>query len=68
MDIEANVRELALRARAASAKLAVTTGEERKRALAEPSDFAIDCLEVTALAISSSDLRARVAQGRSIRY
>lgn len=42
--------------------------EERKRALAEQSDFAIDCLEVTALAISSSDLRARVAQGRSIRY
>ena len=42
--------------------------EERKRALAEQSDYDVSYLEVTALAISSSDLRARVAQGRSIRY
>ena len=31
-------------------------------------NFAIDYLEVTALAISSSDLRRRVAAGKSIRY
>lgn len=43
-------------------------GEEGKRALAQQSDFVIDYLEVTALAISSSDLRRRVSQGKSIRY
>lgn len=30
--------------------------------------FSVDYLEVTSLAVSSSDLRARVAAGRSIRY
>ena len=43
-------------------------GEDGLRTLAGQSDFSIDFLEVTALAISSSDLRARVAQGKSIRY
>lgn len=42
--------------------------EEKKRYLAERSDFSVTYAEVTALAISSSDLRARVAEGRSIRY
>ena len=36
--------------------------------IAEHGNFAIDYLEVTALAISSSDLRRRVAAGKSIRY
>ena len=35
---------------------------------AEHGNCAIDYLEVTALAISSSDLRRRVAAGKSIRY
>lgn len=39
----------------------------RTRILSQ-GNFTIDYLEVTALAISSSDLRARVAAGRSIRY
>lgn len=42
--------------------------EERRVFIAEQGSFKIDYLEVTALSISSSDLRARVAAGRSIRY
>lgn len=42
--------------------------EERRAFIAEHGSFAIDYLEVTALAISSSDLRARMAHGKSIRY
>lgn len=41
---------------------------EKKRYLAEQSDFSVSYTEVTALAISSSDLRARVCSGKSIRY
>lgn len=41
---------------------------ERRASIEEHGNFAIDYLEVTALAISSSDLRARVAAGKSIRY
>ena len=39
-----------------------------KRLLAEGSEFSVSYLEVTALAVSSSDLRKRVARGESIRY
>ena len=42
--------------------------EERRALIAEHGSFVIDYLEVTALAISSSDLRARVREGKSIRY
>lgn len=42
--------------------------EEQKDYLAQHSDFDVSYLEVTGLAVSSSELRARVAQGRSIRY
>ena len=42
--------------------------DEKKRFLAEQSDFSVSYTEITALAISSSDLRARVREGRSIRY
>ncbi len=42
--------------------------EEHKRAFSAESGFLVDFLEVTALAISSSDLRARVREGKSIRY
>lgn len=42
--------------------------EERRAFIAAHGNFAIDYLEVTALAISSSDLRRRVAEGKSIRY
>lgn len=42
--------------------------DECKRLIAEHGNFSVDYLEVTALAISSSDLRARVAAGKSIRY
>ena len=41
---------------------------EQKSILASHSQFNIDYLEITALAISSSDLRARVCAGKSIRY
>ncbi|MCL2826402.1 MAG: nicotinate-nucleotide adenylyltransferase [Eggerthellaceae bacterium] len=42
--------------------------EEQKLALKRHTSFKIDYTEVTALAISSSDLRKRVAQGKSVRY
>lgn len=42
--------------------------DEQKAYLAAHSDFSVSYLEVTGLAVSSSDLRARVARGRSIRY
>ncbi|BAK45080.1 nicotinate-nucleotide adenylyltransferase [Eggerthella sp. YY7918] len=45
-----------------------TLSEERRAFIADQGRFSIDYLEVTALAISSSDLRARVAQAKSIRY
>ncbi|WP_139653381.1 nicotinate-nucleotide adenylyltransferase [Raoultibacter phocaeensis] len=41
---------------------------EKKRYLAERSDFSVSYTEVTALAISSSALRERVRAGKSIRY
>ena len=42
--------------------------EETRHALRERSDFQVTFLEVTGMAVSSSDLRARVAAGRTIRY
>lgn len=45
-----------------------TVSQEQKDYLAEKSNLSIHYLEVTALAISSSDLRKRVSEGRSIRY
>lgn len=42
--------------------------EEKKHYLSEQTDFSVTYTEVTALAISSSDLRKRVAEGKSIRY
>lgn len=42
--------------------------EEKKYYLSEQTDFSVTYAEVTALAISSSDLRKRVAEGKSIRY
>lgn len=42
--------------------------EERRAFIEQHGNYAIDYLEVTALAVSSSDLRARVAEGKSIRY
>ncbi len=42
--------------------------EEHRALIAERGNFTIDYLEATGLAISSSYLRARVAQGKSIRY
>lgn len=41
---------------------------EKRRYLAERSDFSVSYAEVTALAISSSDLREKVRSGKSIRY
>lgn len=41
---------------------------ERKHEIEEHGRFDVSYLEVTALAVSSSDLRARVCSGRSIRY
>ena len=41
---------------------------ERKREIEDEGSFDVSYLEVTALAISSSDLRARLREGRSIRY
>ena len=41
---------------------------ERRALIEEHGSFSIDYLEVTALAVSSSDLRERVAAGKSIRY
>ena len=42
--------------------------DEQKRVIDRHSRFSVDYTEVTALAISSSDLRRRVKEGRSIRY
>jgi len=42
--------------------------DEQKSALERHSRFSITYTEVTALAISSSDLRLRVKEGKSIRY
>ncbi|MEG1512239.1 MAG: nicotinate-nucleotide adenylyltransferase [Raoultibacter sp.] len=42
--------------------------QEKRAYLAENSAFSVTYAEVTALAISSSDLRERVREGRSIRY
>lgn len=42
--------------------------EERRLYLEEQGSFTIDYLEVTALSVSSSDLRLRVSEGKSIRY
>ncbi|MCL1797093.1 MAG: nicotinate-nucleotide adenylyltransferase [Eggerthellaceae bacterium] len=42
--------------------------DEQKADLLLHSDFSITYAEVTALAISSSDLRARVGEGKSLRY
>ena len=45
-----------------------TLSSDKRAYLAENSNFSVTYLEVTALAISSSDLRHRVEQGKSIRY
>ena len=42
--------------------------DERRRAIEDEGSFDVSYLEVTALAVSSSDLRERVAAGKSIRY
>lgn len=42
--------------------------DEMKQALREHADFQVSFLKMTGLAVSSSDLRRRVAEGRSIRY
>lgn len=42
--------------------------EERRADLRAQGSFDIDYLEVTALALSSSELRRRVSRGKSIRY
>ncbi len=42
--------------------------EERRALIEGRGNFAVDYLEVTSLAVSSSDLRRRVAAGASIRY
>ena len=41
---------------------------DRKREIEDEGNFNVSYLEVTALAVSSSDLRERVAAGKSIRY
>ena len=41
---------------------------DHQRELIAAMDFTVDYLEVTALAVSSSDLRARVRAGKSVRY
>ena len=41
---------------------------ERRELIARQGHFRVDYLEVTALSVSSSDLRARVAAGASVRY
>lgn len=45
-----------------------SVSDEQKAYLAENSNFDISYTEVTALAISSSDLRKKMKEGRSIRY
>lgn len=42
--------------------------EEQKEYLSHHSDFSISYSEVTALSISSSDLRRKLSEGKSIRY
>ena len=42
--------------------------EEQRAAIEQAGNFRIHLLETTGLAVSSSDLRARVAAGKSIRY
>jgi len=42
--------------------------EERRALIEGRGNFAVDYLEITSLAVSSSDLRRRVAAGASIRY
>lgn len=42
--------------------------DERRALIEGRGNFAVDYLEVTSLAVSSSDLRRRVAAGASIRY
>lgn len=53
---------------AAAARPGYEVGDELKDALATRDGFAVDYFEVTPLDISSSDLRARAAHGRSLRY
>lgn len=42
--------------------------EEQRQTIEQAGNFRIHLLEATGLAVSSSDLRARVAAGKSIRY
>ena len=42
--------------------------EEQRATIEQAGNFRIHLLETTGLAVSSSDLRARVAAGKSIRY
>lgn len=42
--------------------------EEQRQVIEEHGNFQIEYLETTELSVSSTDLRARVAQGKSIRY
>ncbi len=42
--------------------------DERRREIASAGNFDVRYMEATALSVSSSDLRRRVAEGRSIRY
>ncbi|WP_418922630.1 nicotinate-nucleotide adenylyltransferase [Ellagibacter isourolithinifaciens] len=44
------------------------TLDDEMRATFEKSPFTVDFLEVTGLSVSSSDLRRRVSEGKSIRY
>lgn len=45
-----------------------TVTQAQRDYLAQHSDFDVSYLEVTGLAVSSSELRSRVANGKSIRY
>ena len=42
--------------------------DERRREISSAGNFDVRYMEATALSVSSSDLRRRVAEGRSIRY
>ena len=44
------------------------TLDDEMRATFEKSPFTVDFLEVTGLSVSSSELRRRVSEGKSIRY